>query len=177
MSEASPRPPLPPTLRFVLVCHGEVEDRGAPDAALTPRGREEAAAIAADLKQTQPGVSAVYSSPLPASLATAVTLAKALRLPEPQSQDGLSGATSEDLTAMQERCWKSLEELREQHGPEGVVLLVSGELPLRTLICRALSIPLQDMERFRLEPASVSALEFRGQRTILAALNDICHLR
>jgi broad specificity phosphatase PhoE len=182
MSESSQRPPQPPTLRFILVCNGEVEQRGRgsqADAELSPTGRAQALAIGAELKQTQPDIGAVYSSPMTAAQTTAALLAGALRLPAPKILTGVGTAASEIavLGSMQEHCWSALEALRAQHGPEGAVLLVSHDLPLRSLICRALSIPLEGIDRLRLDPASVSMIEFRGQRTLLAGLNDACHLR
>ena len=36
--------------------------------------------------------------------------------------------------------------------------------------------PLEEAHRFELQPGSLSAIEFRGPRTQLSLLNDLCHL-
>ena len=76
---------------------------------------------------------------------------------------------------LQEYAWSTVEILKGLHEPDVSIVLVSHELPVRGLICKALSIPLEESDRFKLEPASISAIEFRGPRTLLSLLNDVCH--
>ena len=60
-------------------------------------------------------------------------------------------------------------------------MLVSHELTIRALICRALGMSLADARRFRLDLASISAIEFRrapngDMRMTVAGLNETCHV-
>jgi broad specificity phosphatase PhoE len=82
----------------------------------------------------------------------------------------------EVLAALQARVWPAIETLKELHPPEANLVLVSHELPIRVAVCSALSMPLADAGRFQLLPGSLSAIEFRGTRTILAKLNESCYL-
>ena len=186
-------------MKFLLVRHGDIEtsdlpDLGHNDPPLSAAGRRQASAIASELvlvSRRGPAIEAVYSSPLRAAAETADVIASALNLPSPLISEALGTLTPEVLpadggieavAAIQERVWATVEVLREQHDERAVVVLVSHELTIRALICRALSMPLQDLKRFELEPASLSAIEFRRApsgdlRTIIAALNESCHIR
>ena len=194
LSEATPQPSPPvrqPTLRLVLVRHGETEDAGLfpdhsghGDPPLSVLGREQALSIVKEIAGfREPPVAAVYASPLAAAMTTAVVIAETLGLPRPvpspalvtiapetlpSGQDGIS-----TLTAIQDQAWSGVEMLRESFQPPITLVLVSHELPIRATICRALSIPLDQASRFRVDPASVSSLEFRASRTMLATLNHV----
>lgn len=195
MSESTrqPAPPVrPPATRIILVRHGETEDvEGIPDHSghgdpdLSRLGREQALAIArqiAELSDTP--VTAIYTSPLAAALTTASVIGDRLGLSSPEPSHGLVTIAPETLppgrsgidamAALQSRAWSAVERLRELHPPPSALILVSHELPIRATICRALSIDLEQSTRFRIDPASISRLEFRGPRTVLASLNDVC---
>jgi probable phosphoglycerate mutase len=81
----------------------------------------------------------------------------------------------ESLFQVQERAWRVVERLRALHD-DATVALVSHNFVLGSLICRALDAPLHEFRRFRLSVAGVTTLRFRGDRTVLARLNDTCHL-
>jgi broad specificity phosphatase PhoE len=82
----------------------------------------------------------------------------------------------ESLADVQERAWPFVERLRESHRPEAAVVAVSHNFVMRTLVCRALSIPLADFRRFEQDLASITTIELRGQRILVTALNETCHL-
>jgi len=85
-------------------------------------------------------------------------------------------AGTDSLRMIQEFAWSHVEVLKVLHPPDVSIVLVSHELPIRGMICKALSVPLEDTDRFRVDAGSLSAIEFRGPRTILSLLNDLCHL-
>ena len=199
MSEAEPRPPRFPTTRLWLVCTGELEDAsflpdftGHADPALSEAGRRQAEGIGRELAAmretgTMPGpeVAALYASPLAAAQTTAQVLAGSLGLAGIETSPALATvmpetlppgeAGLETLAMIQEYAWSTVELLRELHPPDVSLVLVSHELPVRALICRALSIPLAEADRFQVKAGSLSAIEFRGPRTVLSLLNDVCH--
>ncbi len=197
MSESTPQPPppvRPPTTRIILVRHGETEDvesvpdhsgHGDPD--LSVLGREQALAIAKEIAElSDTPVTAVYTSPLAAALTTASVIGDTLGLTSPMPSRGLVTIATEMLppgpsgidamAAIQSQAWSAVERLRELHPPPVALVLVSHELPIRATICRALAIDLKQSARFRIDPASISRLEFRGPRTVLASLNHVCHM-
>lgn len=185
-------------MKFHLIRHGETEtsdlpDLGHDDPALSEAGRLQASALASELElisRRGPAIEAVYTSPMRAAAETAEVIADTLRLPRPAVSEALVTLTPEVLpadggldavAAIQERAWATVEALREKHDERAVVVLVSHELTIRAVVCRALGMPLMDLKRFELWPASLSTLEFRRApngdlRTIIAALNEACHL-
>ena len=185
-------------MRFMLVLHGETEEprpgleaTGHNDSPLSAIGRRQASAIAMVLEEASQGrerFEAVYTSPLQAASETAVTIADSLGLattlpaaelititPELLPEDGAVDA----VAVLQERAWSLIEALKTRHDPASTLVLVTHELGIRAVVCRALGMPLTDLRRFRLEPASMTVIEYRTaprERTLLAGLNETCHL-
>ena len=185
-------------MKFTLVRHGEVEDAqpglsdiGHDDPALTAHGRREAVALArellSDVEHGSP-IEALYTSPLRAARSTADALSAVLGVGDPLLAPELATLTPEVLPegdysaveAIQERAWNLLLNLKEQHEQTSTIVLVTHDLTIRALVCRALEMQLADMRRFELAPASMTTIEFRLQRdrerTLIAALNDTCHV-
>lgn len=185
-------------MKFHLIRHGEVEtsdlpDLGHNDPSLSDTGRRQAAALAHELdliSKRGPAIEAVYCSPMRAATETAAVIARTLMTGEPLVSEALGTLTPEVLPhdgpldaieIIQDRAWSLIETLREQHDERAVVVLVTHELTIRATVCRALGMPLADLKRYDLDPASLSTIEFRRApngdlRTILAALNEGCHL-
>lgn len=178
-------------MRVVLVRHGELQENWQPDTghldpALSARGLHDAEAIALALVQAVRGESsfaALYSSPLAAARETAEVIGAALDL-SPEIEPSLATLTPEVLSAgdlaplevMGERCWALLQQLKERLPEEGSVVLCTHELPIRALVCRALGMAAADYRTFAVDPGSLTTIEFRGARTLLAGLNETCHL-
>ena len=179
-------------MRLVLVRHGETEETWQPDTGhidppLSALGRRQALALARELHRLHldgAELVAVYSSPQAAALATAESICDTLGLPPPEVNRSLASLTPEQLpdgaleglAALQAQAWTAVESLKEMHSAEANLVLSTHELPIRALICRALGMPLQDYRNFAVEHASISVIEFRGPRTLLGLLNDVCHL-
>ena len=170
-------------MRFVLVHHGEEQD---PNATRQERARAVAEELRA-LGARGERFDAVLAGPTAASMAAAQTIAAALHL-EVEARDELAPLTDADLpieggldagTATQERAWSLVEELKRTQAADAGIVLVTHELSIRALVCRALDMPLNETYRFALEPGSLSVIEYRTlprERTLLAALNETCHL-
>ena len=186
-------------MRFILVRHGEVEDSqpglaniGHDDPALTVYGRRQAAALAKDLLDALDNgeqIVALYTSPLRAARITAEALSAVLDVGDPRVASELTTLTPEVLPegdtssveALQAQAWGMLMSLKEQFEQLSTVVIVTHDLVIRAIVCKALEMPLNDMLRFELSPASLSTIEFRLQRdgrerTLIAALNDTCHV-
>lgn len=82
----------------------------------------------------------------------------------------------ESMRQAQARMVRAVNEIVATHRGE-VVAIVSHNLALRTLLCRALGVPLQAWRRFRVDLASLSTVEVRdGDRWAVVGLNERCHL-
>lgn len=168
-------------MRLILVRHAE-----AGHDVLSDHARKHAAIIAHEIAEAAGRsfpVSAVYSDPSGAALDTARVITDALTIATPTPRDAFAspapGVTAGALEAHQTEAWSAVEAIQEEHSPDSTLVIVSHELPVRLIVCRSLSIPLAEMHRFRIDPASLTTLDFRllpQRRTILAGLNETCHL-
>ena len=185
-------------MRFVLVHHGELEDDplahaavGHDDPPLSEMGLRQALAVAEELRALGARGdrhASVLTSPLRAPQMAAALIATTLELGPPELREELTTLTPELLPAeggleaveaIQQRAWSVIEALKQSQEPDATLVLVTHELTIRSLVCRALSLPLTQMRRFALEPGSLSVIEYRTQpreRTLIAALNETCHL-
>ena len=185
-------------MKFVLVHHGELEDDplayaavGHDDPPLSDTGLKQARAVADELRALSSRGerhASVLSSPLRAPQTAAALISATLNLAQADLREELatltpevlpSGGGLEAIEVIQERAWSVIEALKQAHEPDATLVLVTHELTIRSLVCRALSMPLTEMRRFALEPGSLTVIEYRTQpreRTLLASLNETCHL-
>jgi broad specificity phosphatase PhoE len=175
-------------VKFVLVCHGQTQPANAngEDPGLSALGLSQARAIAretASVAELQRSPDAFFSSPRPAAVETVRQIAAEFGAAKTEAagelDDGAveSGAAGgQDLKFVQGRAWAMLESLKERSEQDATIVLVSNLAVVRALISRALNMPAGDMWRFALDPASITTIEFRGQRTLIGSLNEVCHL-
>jgi probable phosphoglycerate mutase len=83
------------------------------------------------------------------------------------------GETLEDL---RDRCLAALADLLPRH-PEGRVAVFAHGGPIRVMACGLLDLPLAFYPRLRVENTSVGRILFTSRGPMLAAWNDIAHLR
>lgn len=57
------------------------------------------------------------------------------------------------------------------------ILVVSHGLLIKTLILALLDLDLKDLQKFRVDNASISVIEIHGDRKYLSRLNEVAHLR
>lgn len=81
----------------------------------------------------------------------------------------------ESLTEVQQRVWGTIQRLVSRHG-DGVLVVVSHYFSILTAVCSVLNLPLSQIDRLRLNSASISILTFDEQATRLTLFNDTCHL-
>jgi len=80
----------------------------------------------------------------------------------------------ESLTELQQRTWCFVEHVRAVHR-EGSVLAVSHNLAIRTILCKALEMDLNNLRRIRQDVACKNILEFReGQMEAAIRWLDRC---
>ncbi len=178
--------------------HGELAEDplahaalGHDDPLLSDTGLRQAQAVAEELRALGARGkrhTIVLTSPLRAPQTAAALIVATLELGPAELREELTTLTPEVLPAkggleaveaIQERAWSVIEALKQSHEPDTTLVLVTHELTIRSLVCRALSMPLTEMRRFALEPGSLSVIEYRTQpreRTLLASLNETCHL-
>ncbi len=173
-------------MRVLLVCHctpapglaGPDQD-GDLERSLSDRGRREAEAICRQLAGTP--LDALYVGPSLPARATAALIGRTLAI-EPvslsEASAGAAAVAADAATpaAVQAQAWAAIEALKERHPPEACLLLVSDAAAIGAIVCGALSLAPAGAARFEIALASVSTLEFRGQRTLIAALNHRGHL-
>lgn len=192
-------------MRLILVRHCEPawpKERTNPetptnaDPGLTDLGRRQAEATARELAARLTGgerpVEIVLSSPARRAQETAAPIATALGAGV-VTEAGLGalgdaemrrlmedGAPDEELLArladVQSAVWAVVERLLAEEEPPPDAIVVSHNATIAALICRALSMGLESHQRFRIDLGSLSVIDFRPQRTLLAGLNETCHL-
>lgn len=81
----------------------------------------------------------------------------------------------ECLREVQERAWSTLGKVREHH-PDDVVVVLSHNFVILTLLCKVLDLPLSRFRRLRQDLAAVSVVELTDERQTLLVLNDRSHL-
>ena len=138
-------------------------------------------------------LAAVYASSEPGALETATAIASGFGLvpiraealgaiardfksPAAANDRGTAHEGGAHLDDLQDQAWREVEEIRSETDAAGTVAVVCGPLAIRAVVCRLLGIPLAGPYRFELSPGSFSTIDFRPNRTLLAGLNETCHL-
>jgi broad specificity phosphatase PhoE len=129
------------------------------------------AAVAANLRHERGlAVRAVYASLDNEVRSAADLIAAELGLPPAALLDGATPSAASDPD------WTAIEALVAGSEANDVCLLVGSDSTLRELVGEALAMQPESRSRFQVRPWTLTTLEFRNQRTILAGLNDGCHL-
>jgi len=81
----------------------------------------------------------------------------------------------ETLAEVQERAWGAIERIRERHA-DGVVVAVTHNFVILTLLCRALDLPLARFRRLKQVLAAKTVLDITEHSAQLLQLNDTGHL-
>lgn len=95
-----------------------------------------------------------------------------------QERGTLKLPNGESLVELQQRAWKAVESLLEkqktspEHNAETAVVVVSHYFVTLTIILKALDLPLDCFNKFKVDPGGISILELRDSRTRLVAFND-----
>jgi broad specificity phosphatase PhoE len=98
-------------------------------------------------------------------------------MPRIRARVTLSGAPGgETLAEVLDRAWRAVEHIAGRHAG-GSVAAVSHRVVCKLVVCRALGVGEAGFWRVRLDTASVSVLEQRGDDWTVTGVNDTCHLR
>jgi alpha-ribazole phosphatase len=81
----------------------------------------------------------------------------------------------ESLQDVHDRVWPFARELVTRH--KGNVVIASHYFVILIIIAAALGLPLANLKRIRVQPASISILDFNGNFPYLELLSDTCHLK
>ncbi|HXZ06264.1 MAG TPA: alpha-ribazole phosphatase [Ktedonobacteraceae bacterium] len=82
----------------------------------------------------------------------------------------------ETVAQLRDRCVRALKRWQAQY-PESSVLWVTHGGLIGVLMCHVLDIDLKRRWQFNHDNASISELHFRGDRVIIARLNETAHIR
>lgn len=85
----------------------------------------------------------------------------------------MPGGESLDIVA--DRAWSTVLALEERHAND-LVVAVTHNFVILTLLCRALDLPLARFRRLRVALGARSLLEVRGGQGSVLQVNDTCHL-
>jgi broad specificity phosphatase PhoE len=81
----------------------------------------------------------------------------------------------ESLQDVHDRVWPFARELVARH--KGNVVIASHYFVILIIVAAALELPLANLKRIRVQPASISIIDFNGNLPYLELLSDTCHLK
>lgn len=82
----------------------------------------------------------------------------------------------ESLPELQARAWAAVEGIRDRH-PEEMVVAVSHNLTITTLLCLILGVELNTMRRIRQHNATINLIEYNPVRNwAIVTMNALAHL-
>lgn len=81
----------------------------------------------------------------------------------------------ESLAEVEERAWSTLEEITKIH-PCGIVLAVTHDTPIRTVLRRILNLGQTHFWQIKLDNTGINVLGYRNGSWRVMMLNDTCHL-
>jgi probable phosphoglycerate mutase len=172
---------------------------GSSDTPLNNIGKEQAKGLAALLAKEK--IKAVYSSPLQRAMVTAkeiadlhnvsIKISPSLREIEAGELEGILSSDlgkrfsdylfdgdkmvkipgGEALFDVQVRSWELITNLSAEYD-ECTIVLVSHYFVILSLICKVLDVPLQQINRFRMDTGSLSIITIDGESLWLQVFND-----
>ena len=82
----------------------------------------------------------------------------------------------ESLPQLQQRAWNTIREMQKSHSHDDVVIAVSHNFTIRTIISKLLGLPLSNFHRMTLSLGAISAVEFNHRVRHLVYYNSTSHL-
>ncbi len=89
---------------------------------------------------------------------------------------GVTMPNGETLAQLQERAWRSIQEIEQAHKDASGVIVVSHNFTIRTIICAVLEIPLHNFHRMSLGLGSLCTFDSDGDVRRLISYNCNSHL-
>lgn len=81
----------------------------------------------------------------------------------------------ESMRCLQKRAWNAISEIQKAH-PKDLVVVVSHNFAIRSILCRFLGLPFSRFHRLRVDLASINVLQANGSYRQVLSINDKCHL-
>ena len=81
----------------------------------------------------------------------------------------------ESLSRVKRRCLRAVAEIAARH-PDATVVAVGHTVVNRAILLGALSMRSREFWHLRQEPCAINVIETDGRRSVLASMNDTCHL-
>ena len=81
----------------------------------------------------------------------------------------------ESIQQLQERCWQAIEGVEKAH-PKELVVAVSHNFAIRSILCSCMGLPLSKFHRLRVDLASISIVQASATSLQVLSINDKCHL-
>ncbi|MPZ49386.1 MAG: hypothetical protein GEU75_08840 [Dehalococcoidia bacterium] len=184
-------------MKLYLVRHGEAawpSGWSPEDVGLAAGGRAQSEAAGRELaRRVGAGPVTLLSSPARRAIETAAVIGEALRqqvetetalvgltdheLRHRFYESGIDGALASEIDAIGGAAWPEVVRRAEGAEADASIIAVSHDVTIGGIVCRVLSMPITDLRRFRVDQGSISVIDFRPQRTILASLNEVEHLK
>ena len=82
----------------------------------------------------------------------------------------------ESLAQLQDRAWDAYLQMEKDHGGDEVLVVVSHNFTIRTIITRILGMPWDSFHNMTLSLASICSVESNARGRRLVTFNSICHL-
>jgi len=81
----------------------------------------------------------------------------------------------ESMQSVQQRAWAAISDVAGLHD-RGLVAVVSHNLAILSIVCKAIELDLDKFRKLRLKNASITELEFAHHGAVLVRINDAHHL-
>jgi probable phosphoglycerate mutase len=92
-----------------------------------------------------------------------------------EDPSGVAFPGGESMQQLEARAWGAVEDLEKAH-PEDVVVAVSHNFAIRTILCRFLGLPLARFHLLRVDLASISIIQSNSRFRQILTINERCHL-
>lgn len=93
-----------------------------------------------------------------------------------QDPGTLAMPKGESLSQLQNRAWQALLALEKDHSEDDVIVVVSHNFAIRTIIHKVLGLPLSNFHRLSLSLSSITTVEYTSRGRRLASYNSTGHL-
>lgn len=82
----------------------------------------------------------------------------------------------ESMRQLRERAWRAILYIQKAHSVGGLVVAVSHNFAIRSILCRFLGLRPSRFHRLRVDLGSISVLESNSRSHQVLTINDKCHL-
>ena len=80
------------------------------------------------------------------------------------------------MRQLEKRAWATILKITSSYPPDAKIAVLSHNLALSTILCKALGLDLNLFRRIRLSTAGVSIVDFTTLGPVLVSMNNTSHL-